>query len=424
MKRTMGSKNKKQARPTIRPSEAKVKALWQGKIEKLAWGGLGVGRSEDGKLVLLRAPMALFPGEIVEGEVHWKSRHGEGEVKRWIQKDPRRVQPACPVAEHCGGCELWGAGKHTSALKKEIIDDLLRRQLPNQAYEYVEAPPHACRHRIQLHWNRTTLGFHKRKSHSIIPIKNCPVAAPVLSKAIENLQEALEASILPNRSLRWELATGTPEQTVYASLEDGRAWKLECDGWKPTKEGILHTFGDVSLRHRAGGFFQVCAPWAMEAFGQCLTEWELSGETLYDLYGGVGLFSALLGKKFQKRVLVEADEAAVTWARKNLHNMGLDSECLAEDAETWLPSGLGNAVDLILADPPRAGLSPVMLEKLLSAKAGKLVLVGCDGAAFCRDIQRLTAPGSPWALRHLKALDLFPMTSHAEFIALLENKSL
>ena len=132
--------------------------------------------------------------------------------------------------------------------------------------------------------------------------------------------------------------------------------------------------------------------------------------TLYDLYGGVGFFSALLGGKMKKSILVEFDAPAVEWAVRNLHG----TQCVAADAAEWLPEGLGEPGDVILLDPPRTGLAPEMCEKLQTAGAADLVLVGCDGAAFCRDVKRL-APA--WKLEGLAVADLFPMTTHVECVA-------
>ena len=384
-------------------------------IERLAWGGKGVARAEDGKLILLSAPLALFPGEQVEADVRWKPRHGEGEVTRWVRRDPRRAKAGCPVAGVCGGCELWEGGAQVPALKKAMVADLLGRQLPDApVWRWLEAPEDARRHRIQLHWTGHDLGFHRRNSHSLVPVKACPVAAPALSAALPRLQEALEAHILPSRPQRWELATGTPAGDVYAQDEGGRTWNLEPDGWHPYQGGITHRFGEVRLSHRPGGFFQVCPPWAWRAFGEILGGWELPSGTLYDLYGGVGFFSALLAPKVKGSVLVEFDAPAVAWAVKNLPG----TECVAADAAEWLAEGLGEPGDLILLDPPRTGLAPELCEKLKTVGASDLVLVGCDGAAFCRDVNRL-APA--WALAGLAVADLFPMTSHVECVAWLKK---
>lgn len=412
------SKKEKRDQPPACQSVGKVKEDWKGKIERLAWGGLGVARKEDGRLLLLSAPLALFPGEEVEAEISWKARHGEGVVRRWVKQDPCRSIPECPVAESCGGCDLWGAGVKGSELKRQMVEDLLRRQLPTISWTWSPAPLEAKRHRIQLHWDGKALGFHKRRSHQVVAVQSCHAAAKVLSNAIPRLQEALQERVLPTKSQRWEIATGTPAHDVFAIMENGRAWKLEPDGWHSSQEAILHTRCGISLRHSAGGFFQVSAPWAMDAFSDVLKCFDLRGETFFDIYGGVGLFSALLGKRFKKRILIESEPSAVQWAERNLEAIQLPTECYLMDAVDWIPERLGGPDDLILADPPRSGLTPSLIEKLKTAQTDKMVLIGCDGAVFCRDILRLA---SKWQLEQLKVLDLFPLTSHAEFVGLLKR---
>lgn len=391
---------------------------WRGVVERLTWGGLGLAKSEDGRLILLRAPLALFPGEVVEAQLRWKPRHAEGTVTGWVRKDPRRVASPCPVAEACGGCDLWEAGPLEGELKRQMAADLLGRQLPEQPFTFHPAPASARRHRIQLHWDGRALGYHRRGSHALVPVTKCPAAADVLSLALPRMLEALEARILPGRPQRWELVTGTPAGEVRAVDEQGRVWLLEPDGWHKNPGAVTHRFGGLTLQQDAGAFFQVAPDWAFEVFGQVLTGWDLRGGTLFDLYGGVGFFSALLGDRFRHRVLVEGFEPAVAQAASNLGALGLGVEAVAQDVGTWVPEGLGTPEDLILLDPPRAGLDEALAQRLTTAGASRMVLIGCDGAPFCRDLQRL-APA--WKVKDLHVLDLFPRTVHAEFIALLER---
>lgn len=406
---------------TVYPRMGRPETPWSGKIERLAWGGKGVARAEDDRIILLSAPMALFPGEEVEASIHWKPRHGEGEVRKWIQEDPRRVPPTCPVAGSCGGCDLWGAGAEAGELKRLMVEDLFSRQLkPLRDWRWLPAPPSARRHRIQLHWDGKQLGFHRRASHHVIPIQRCPAAEDSLSNALPRLEEALRAKALPTKPQRWELATGTPPGEVVAIGETGRTWRLEPDGWHPWEGPIVHKHGPIKLQHRAGGFYQVCPSWAVEAFSDILRDWDVRGETLYDLFGGVGFFSALLGQRFGQRILVEFDAPAVAWARTNLEALDLPSQCIEADAMEWIPEALGTASDVLLLDPPRSGLSPEVCARLQSAQAQTLVLVGCDGAAFCRDVHRL-APA--WQPAGLAAVDLFPLTHHVECVGLLKKTS-
>ncbi len=369
-------------------------------------------------MILLEAPLALFPGEEVEADLRWKAGHAEGEVRAWRSRDARRVPPACAVAEACGGCTLWGAGDAASELKRQMAADLFRRQLGREDFEWHAAPPSAKRARIQLHWDGRALGFHRRRSHDLVPVSACPAAEAVLSSAIPRLQDALAGRALPSRPGRWELATGTPPGEVRASDGAGN-WRLEPGGWVADASPVHHHLAGASLRQPAGGFFQVSPAWAAEAFGAVLEAWDTRGRTLFDLYGGVGLFSALLRGRFERFVLVESGEAAVAAARMNLADLGLHAECTAADVGAWLPEGLGAAEDLILLDPPRTGLAPEAAGKLLTAGAGRMILVGCDGAAFCRDLKRLEPA---WRMERLAALDLFPMTPHIEAVALLARR--
>jgi 23S rRNA (uracil1939-C5)-methyltransferase len=398
---------------------------WQGKIERLSWGGLGLAHSEDGRLILLRAPLALFPGEEVQAEVRWKARHGEGSVKAWVTRDPRRVPALCPVAERCGGCDLWEAGPAAADLKRLMVEDLFRRALPEApAWTWVPAPGDARRHRIQLHWDGRILGFHRRGSVQIVEVAACPAAADALSLAIPRFREALGAKLLPTRPQRWELSASTPATKVFATDEKGRTWILEPDGFQRSDESAEQVLDSLRLRHRPGGFFQACPAWAWTAFQDLLTGWDLKGGTLFDLYGGVGLFSAMLRERFQRFQLVESDEAAVGFAKKNLSALKLDFEAQVGDVEAWVAerlapggSGLGGPADTILLDPPREGLSAELCAALQTAAAGRLVLVGCDGAAFARDAKRL---GPAWKLANLAALDLFPLTHHVECVGLFD----
>jgi 23S rRNA (uracil1939-C5)-methyltransferase len=99
------------------------------------------------------------------------------------------------------------------------------------------------------------------------------------------------------------------------------------------------------------------------------------------------------------------------------HLAGLEVDVCNADVAAWIGGGLGETGDLILLDPPRAGLPEQVTDSLLTAGADALVLIGCDGMAFCRDIRRL-AP--KWRLEALSAIDLFPNTPQVEFVGLLK----
>jgi 23S rRNA (uracil1939-C5)-methyltransferase len=389
--------------------------IWAGAVERLGWGGLGLGRETDGRLVLLSAPLALFPGEEVTAKLTRQVRHSEGEVLAWRAADARRVEPACPNARECGGCTLWGAGSYTGELKRLMAADLLARQLlaAPEDWQWLPAPATARRQRIQLHWDGTALGYYACSSHRLIPVQACPAADELVQSAIPALAQALSRGKLPNGEARWELATGTPSEVVVAASNAvlGRSWALLGGAWCEPAPALEHHLFGRRLVQSPGAFFQACAAWAAEALAGVLEGWAVSGAELYDLYGGGGLFSRLLEGRFKHYTLVENGALAVADAQANL--VGQPSEIIEQSVERWLKPKLGAPGDTLILDPPRAGLGRKLCSVLATARAGRIVLCGCDGAAFCRDVGFL-APR--WRLNRLAMLDLFPNTPQVECV--------
>ena len=236
-------------------------------------------------------------------------------------------------------------------------------------WRWSPAPASARRHRIQLHWDGQALGFHQRRSHQVVPVIECPAAGQGPLPG-----HPPPAGGPPGQDPAHQTpALGTGHGNAGRSrLRDPRvapdlaAWSRMAG--TPGKAPSCTTTGRFRLQHRAGGFYQVSPDWAAEAFGALLREWDVRGGTLYDLYGGVGFFSALLGDRFQQRCLVEFDEPAVAWARRNLEALGLAAECITADAAAWVPGAAGRSRRPAPAGPPRAGLAPELCERLQTAR--------------------------------------------------------
>lgn len=401
--------------------------LWRGQVERLGWGGVGLGRLTDSRLVILTAPLAIFPGEEVEAELTEYPRHCEGAVLRWLRRDVRRVEPACGYAQHCGGCGLWGSAGWAGELKRSMVADLFARQLrafPQYClldnWHWLPAPETALRSRIQLHWDGRALGFMRRGSNSVEAVDNCVMAEPVLGSAIPSLDLWLHGQSVP--AGRWELATGTPPGDVVLTCDalPGEAWRLLDGRWHADSGTLMHLLGSERLQQSPGTFFQASPPWAWEAFSHIFSQWPIGGGTLYDLYGGGGFFSAMLRDSFAQFKLIESNPASIADARVNL--AGMDAQVVEADSTEFLRSELSAqgepAVDSIaILDPPRQGLTYKLCDALEHWRPAKLVLIGCDGANFCRDATRLS---QSWDLTRLAAIDLFPNTAHVECVGLFE----
>lgn len=393
-----------------------------GRIERLGWGGLGIARHEDGRIILLRHSLALFPGELVKATISWKARHAEGQVTEVLEPAPGRIDPECPWAASCGGCSLQGAAGQGSSLKQQMVDDLIKKQLgPDTEWAWHPADRFTLRNVIQLHYQDGRLGYHERGSNNIVEVGSCMAARPELSGTVEQLREALADGDMPDLEGRWELCCGNPPVPVFAWQESdpGTVWQFSGGAWSESDGMVSYLLHDGEIRNHASAFFQTSGGAAIRFFRALFDRWEIGGARLHDLYGGCGLFSRLLADRFQSFSVVDNSEAGIASAVGNLR--GMDARCFQRDVGRHLQKMRSRPDDVIIVDPPRSGLPKEVCHALNQQSAATLVLIGCDGAAFCRDLGRLR---EMWRLEVIEAADLFPWTDHCEFSARLCNRSI
>ncbi|HAQ42982.1 MAG TPA: hypothetical protein DCQ67_03285 [Acidimicrobiaceae bacterium] len=139
-----------------------------------------------------------------------------------------------------------------------------------------------------------------------------------------------------------------------------------------------------------------------------LTKHDSGEHVLVDLYSGVGLFSGTVGDWFDKVTAVESSISAVTDA---LHNLGSHVAIHHMQVEQWIPE----LADVVIADPPRAGLRSEGVEVIRGTQAPHVILVSCDAGALGRDSALLSGAG--YDLDQVDVLDMFPQTSHVEVVS-------
>ena len=171
----------------------------------------------------------------------------------------------------------------------------------------------------------------------------------------------------------------------------------------------------------AGSFFQVNIPQA-EAMVDYVLEsvaWNKK-QTVLDLFCGVGLFSAFIAPKVGRCIGVESSDTACSDFSINLDEY--DNVELYEGlVEEVLPI-LDVKPDVVLVDPPRAGLEKTALEALIQLNPEKIIYVSCDPATLARDTKRLAENG--FMVNTIQPFDMFPQTYHVECVALMERKAL
>jgi 23S rRNA (uracil1939-C5)-methyltransferase len=408
-----------------KPSEA-LNAPGQARavqIEKLVYGGDGLGRI-DGQVVL--APYVL-PGEQVSMAVA-RAQTGllRGRSLEIVEASAHRVEPRCEYFGTCGGCQYQHSDYGFQIAQKiAILQETLRR-VGGLSYE-AEIPaitghPWFYRNRIQLHFKEDQVGFHKPGSHDLCAVDHCYIASHLLVEAIGRIRDSVRRPQWPKFLRSLELFTNDAElqMNVLDSTRPVAARFFEwCRSFLPSllPGALEYPAANHSFRISGGSFFQVNR-YLMEALVNEVIA-GTSGEVGLDLYAGVGLFSLPLATRLQRVYAVERGKSASRDLEHNAQASEGRIQVVRNSAERFLSSYQGQRIDVLVVDPPRAGLGPEMTDAIVSARAERLKIISCDPATLARDLPKMLAT---YEIERLALVDLFPQTYHFETVAHLRRK--
>ncbi len=374
-------------------------------IEKLVYGGDGLARL-DGKVIF--TPYVL-PGETVQADLdRVKNDLWRGRLIEVTSPSDSRIPPRCPYYQRCGGCTYQHSAYDFQVEQKvAILREGLRRVGKIEFDGEIEAiagEPWQYRNRVQLHIENGAIGYFEPASHTLVSIDHCPIVSPVLNNAIAKLNAELPA-------FRWFTGTVelfTNETDIQINVHDRVPVLI-----RPLFES-LGASGPIEyggFRVGRNSFFQVNR-FLIDRLVDC-TVGDATGDFAVDLYAGVGLFSARLAGQFKQVTAVESSRGAFYDLQ---HNVSVAAE--NKTTEEYL-STLVQTPDLILLDPPRAGLGKQIARELIRIGAPQLTIVSCDPATLARDLQALLA--AAYKIDKITLIDLFPQTFHLETIVHLRK---
>ena len=373
-------------------------------IEKLVMGGEGLARHEGIPIFVPRS----VPGDRLRVRlVQRRPDYGRASILEVLEAGPGRRRPPCPHFEACGGCDLQQIEDDLQpSLKAAAVVETLARlgglELPRP--ELVTGDAWAYRLRAQLHAapgaeGRPRLGYYARGSRELVPVSCCPILVPELEQALAGIAAALPSP--PPRRL--DLAAGGDGSWTTAPVVEGLP-----------RGPVELAVGEHTFAYDARAFFQSHRGLLPRLVSAAVGPW--TGDEAWDLYAGVGLFTLPLAGRYRRVRAVEADSAAVRYARINARRgQASGIEIIAARAELALAE-LPSPCDRVLVDPPRTGLSREVAAGLLALAPARLTYVSCDPPTLARDLRRL-AEGfrvESWTL-----LDLFPQTGHMEAVVQL-----
>ena len=389
------------------------------RVEKLVYGGDGLARYGDSVVFV---PYVL-PGEEVVAEL--SSASGSvfrGSPVGWTARSPDRAEPRCPVFTRCGGCHYQHIPyERQCAIKVEILRETLRRigGLRWKAeIEVVAANPWGYRNRTQLSLETrggvTTAGFLAARSHRHVAVQECAINSPKLNALLHAVQECLSDLRFPSRFRAVELFTNERQVQINLPRRPARMprgfWARCADrlGVRRPGKPLEYRCGEDLFRVSGRSFFQVNRFLVDRLAGVVIGPAE--GRLALDLYCGVGLLTLPLARRFKTVAGVDSSASATRDLQFNARRAGLPLRAVQAKVRDYLEAFDGRP-DLVVADPPRAGLGGALVRQLLRAAPERLHLVSCDPATLARDIKSLEAGG--YSLQRLVLLDFFrrPTTS-------------
>lgn len=426
-------------------------------IESLAAGGSGVAHLADGITVFVPR---TAPGDRVRlRALRRRRRHALAEIAEILEPGPDRVEPRCAhfAADRCGGCQ-WQhlAEAAQDAAKRRIVGDALRRlgglDLPDP--ELTGSPARfGYRSTITLTARPGAVGFHREgESARVFQLQRCEIALEELNRLWRAVVPAL-GSLPRGEDVRLKLRVGedgalhlivnggegawtTPEPLARAAAEAG----LTVTVWWQPQAGAARRMAGPAADPSAVAFEQVNAEVAamlreavVEAALETRSEARARHEPvlkdgpsgpaaaesglqsagplrLLDLYAGAGDTALPLAERGLEVTMVEMDPRSVRRAGERARSAGLSLRCVAGRVEDNIAALL--PADVVIVNPPRAGLSLEVTGRLAESPPARLVYVSCDPATLARDLKRLALARDEVA--SVRAFDMFPQTSHVE----------
>ena len=434
--------------------------------------GEGIGKA-DGFTVFVKD--AVIGDTVTAKIMKAKKSYGYGRLMEILQPSPYRVEPLCPSARQCGGCQLQAVSyEEQKAFKEKKLRGHLERiggfkELPMEPLIGMDEPYH-YRNKAQFPVGRNkegriVTGFYAGRTHAIIENRDCALGIPqnkeVLDRVIAHMEkyniapydEMTGKGLVRHIFVRYGFFTGElmvcliingqdlPHQkelveklgeipgmtSISLNINKKRNNVILGDKVKTIwgKEYITDKIGDISYEISPLSFFQVNPHQTWKLYSKALEYADLHGEeTVWDLYCGIGTISLFLAQKAKFVRGVEIVPAAIEDARRNARLNEIDNvEFFVGKAEEVLPREYeknGVYADVIVVDPPRKGCDEMLLKTILKMQPKRVVYVSCDSATLARDLRFLCDNG--YELKKVCGVDQFPQTVHVETIVLLSHK--
>lgn len=450
--------------------------VWEGIVKEVDFPNKGkVFLPEEDRTVIVKNTV---PGQKIRFSVN-KIRKGkaEGRLLEVLKPSEKEIPSVCPHFGQCGGCTYQNLPYEEQLAMKESQIKKMMDEAVNGKYVWEGVKPspvkQAYRNKMEFSFGDEykdgpiALGMHKRGSfHDIVNVTDCQIVDEDYRKILDcTLEAARESGLLYYHRMRHtgyfrhllvRKAVKTEEilvDLVTTTETDAQAFldtwvkkllELELDG---KMAGILHTKNDsvadvvkdegtevlygqdyfyeellgLKFKITPFSFFQTNSLGA-EVLYETAREYigDINEKVIFDLYSGTGTIAQILAPVAKKVVGVEIVEEAVEAARENAALNGLDNCTFWAGDVLKVIDELGEVPDLIMLDPPRDGVNPKALMKILNFGVDRLVYIACKPTSLARDLEMIQGRG--YKVEKISCVDLFPNTYHVETVAVMSRE--
>jgi 23S rRNA (uracil1939-C5)-methyltransferase len=374
--------------------------------DKLLFGGFGMARTETG-IVFVEG---LLAGE--EGEVELNGKKGGVpfySLKKRLSTSEDRREPVCKLFGECGGCS-WLDLKYDAqvATKVSIFGENLGRigkikEFPEP--EVFTADELGYRNRVQFKVEKNKVGFYKRGSNELVAVDTCPLLTDSLNNLLTETKNIIKAA---------------GEKKVLKCIDTGDNQIVS----EPVVEGKTVADGEISVGSNSfkvsgKSFFQ-----SNRFLVEKLANWcsdELKGDTLLDLFGGVGLFSSFHHKNFKETTLVEIDKKMANEANDHFRaNDMKNCKAVAMSSERYFSDIQPFSFDALIVDPPRDGLSKDVRNGIVKLSPKQILYISCNPTTQARDLDFLVN-SKRYKIVKTAIFDMYPNSYHMESAVLLQR---
>jgi 23S rRNA (uracil-5-)-methyltransferase RumA len=384
---------------------------------------------------------------------------------------PEETQPVCPDFGRCGGCRFQDITyEHQLHLKEAYIHTLFEKaKIPYDTFEPILPSPSVWHYRNKMEFSfgdevkdgPLTLGMHEKgRHHNIVSLQDCkisPTDFSVILRGVETYFRERGTSFYHLyerdgflRHIVMRHAVGTNEllinlvTTSEKTLDDGFVSMLlglplenkiagilhtvnnsPSDAVKPEtvdllygRDHLIETCGGLSFRISPFSFFQTNTRGAEVLYSK-VKEYagDASDKVIFDLYCGTGTIAQMVARGAKKVYGIEIVEEAVEAAKENVVRNGIGNcEFICGDVLERV-DGLNVKADVIILDPPRAGIHPKAIDKIIAFAPETFVYVSCKATSLINDLPKFLEAG--YTVKQVCPVDMFPHTEHVETVVLI-----